>query len=64
MGADWPLGFMPHRNVWQAFRRLYHRFFKGVHGISRRLVKSPEDFTNHTRLYVKFDLDLIQRLKY
>ena len=65
MGADWPLGFMPYGNRWRTHRRLFHRFFnvsaverfdpqlfKGVRTFLSRIAESPEDFADHTRLYV------------
>ena len=67
MGADWPLGFMPYGNRWRTHRRLFHRFFnvstverfdprlfKGIRSFLKRLAESPEDFADHTRLYVAF----------
>ena len=67
MGADWALGFMPYGNRWRIHRRLFHRFFnasaierldpqlfKGIRRFLRQLAESPEDFADHTRLYVTF----------
>jgi len=67
MGADWSLGFLPYGNRWRIHRRLFHKFFnvsaverfdprlfKGIRDFLRRLAEFPEDFADHTRLYVTF----------
>ena len=77
MGADWPLGFMPHGNRSRTHRRLFRRFFnvsaverfdrrlfKGFRDFLRRLAESPEDFADHIRLYAKFTSRLNQILEH